>query len=77
MDRYSRKVLSWWGSNTMEADFCVDSIAEAPKRYGTPEIFNTDQGAQFTSEAFTGLLQQNGIAVRAWMTGADASTISS
>ena len=63
MDWHSRKVLSWRLSNTMEADFCVEALAEAIRRYGTPEIFNTDQGAQFTSEAFTGLLEKYGIAV--------------
>ena len=47
----------------MEADFCVEAVAEAIERFGAPEIFNTDQGAQFTSEAFTGLLEKNGIAV--------------
>ena len=63
MDWHSRKVLSWRVSNTMEADFCVEALAEAIGRYGAPEIFNTDQGAQFTSEAFTDLLQSHGIAV--------------
>ena len=63
MDWHSRKVLSWRVSNTMEADFCVEALAEAIGRYGAPEIFNTDQGAQFTSEAFTGLLQSHGVAV--------------
>jgi putative transposase len=63
MDWHSRKVLSWRVSNTMEADFCVEALTEAIGRYGAPEIFNTDQGAQFTSEAFTGLLQSHGIAV--------------
>ena len=62
MDWYSRKVLSWRLSNTMEADFCVEAVAEAIERFGAPEIFNSDQGAQFTSEAFTGLLEKNGIA---------------
>ena len=64
MDWHSRKVLSWRVSNTMETDFCFVALAEAVKRYGAPEIFNTDQGAQFTSEAFTGLLQNHGIDVR-------------
>jgi len=63
MDWHSRKVLSWRVSNTMEADFCVEALAEAVGRYGAPEIFNTDQGAQFTSEAFTGLLQNHGVAI--------------
>jgi putative transposase len=63
MDWYSRKVLSWRLSNTMEADFCVEALEEAIERYGCPEIFNTDQGAQFTSEAFTKVLKDNGIAI--------------
>lgn len=63
MDWYSRKVLSWRVSNTMEADFCVEALAEAIERYGDPEIFNTDQGSQFTSQAFTGLLGKNSIAI--------------
>lgn len=57
MDWYSRKVLSWRLSNTMDSDFCVDALEEAIRRYGAPEIFNTDQGAQFTSEAFTSALK--------------------
>ncbi len=57
MDWYSRKVLSWRLSNTMESDFCVDALEEANHRYGAPEVFNTDQGAKFTSEAFTGILK--------------------
>ena len=53
MDWYSRKVLSWKLSNTMDSDFCVDALEEAVRQHGKPEIFNTDQGAQFTSEAFS------------------------
>jgi putative transposase len=60
MDWYSRKVLAWRVSNSMDADFCVEALEEAISRYGTPEIFNTDQGAQFTSEAFTGTLKAAG-----------------
>lgn len=56
VDWYSRKVLSFRISNTMDASFCVDCLNEALLRYGIPEIFNTDQGAQFTSLAFTGVL---------------------
>ena len=63
MDWHSRKALSWRVSNTMEADFCVEALAEAIGLYGTPEIFNTDQGAQFTSETFTGFLQSHGVAI--------------
>ena len=62
IDVYSRYVLSWRLSNTMDADFCVDALEEA-LRQGRPEIFNTDQGSQFTSEAFTGLLQQHGVRI--------------
>jgi putative transposase len=57
MDWFSRKVLAWRVSNTMDADFCVEALEEAISRYGSPGIFNTDQGAQFTSEAFTGALK--------------------
>jgi len=63
MDWYSRKVLAWRVSNTMDTDFCVEALEEAIRRYGTPEIFNTDQGAQFTSEAFTGALKAAGIRI--------------
>ena len=57
IDWYSRKVLSWRLSNTMDAAFCVDALEDALQRYGAPEVFNSDQGSQFTSEAFTGLLK--------------------
>ena len=63
MDWASRKVLSWRLSNTMDADFCVAALEEALHRYGTPEIFNTDQGSQFTSDAFTTLLKDAGIRI--------------
>jgi len=62
IDWYSRYVLSWRLSNTLDAGFCVDALQEALKQ-GKPEIFNTDQGAQFTSEAFTGILQQHGVRI--------------
>lgn len=61
VDWYSRKVLSWRLSNSMDTDFCVDALEEALSRYGRPDIFNTDQGAQFTSEAFTAVLKEAGI----------------
>jgi putative transposase len=61
MDWHSRKVLSWRVSNTLDADFCVEALEEAIDRFGTPEIFNTDQGAQFTSNAFTDLLKHHNI----------------
>jgi putative transposase len=57
MDWATRKVLSWRLSNTMEADFCVAALEEALERYGKPEIFNTDQGSQFTSDEFLSVLQ--------------------
>jgi putative transposase len=63
IDWYSRKVLSWRLSNTMDAGFCVDCLEEAIKAYGTPEIFNSDQGSQFTSDAFTGVLIERGITI--------------
>jgi putative transposase len=63
MDWASRKVLSWRLSNTMDTEFCVDALEEALSRYGTPEIFNTDQGAQFTSDSFTKVLQDAGVRI--------------
>lgn len=63
VDWYSRKVLSWRVSNTLTTDFCLDAVREAIHRYGTPEIFNTDQGSQFTSTDFTGLLKEHGIRI--------------
>ena len=63
MDWYSRKVLSWRLSNTMDTSFCVDALQEALWRFGKPEIFNSDQGAQFTAEVFTGILRQAGIKI--------------
>jgi putative transposase len=62
IDWYSRYVLSWKLSNTLDADFCVEALEEALKK-GKPEIFNTDQGSQFTGEAFTRLLKQHGIRI--------------
>jgi putative transposase len=59
IDWYSRKVLSWRLSNSMESTFCVDCLQEALRKYGTPEVFNTDQGAQFTSTAFIGALTEH------------------
>ena len=63
MDWASRKVLAWRISNTMTTDFCIEAVQEAIHRYGRPEIFNTDQGSQFTSHEFTKLLTDNGIAI--------------
>jgi len=62
IDWHSRYVTSWRLSNTLDAGFCVDALDEALRK-GQPEIFNTDQGAQFTSEAFTGLLEQHGVRI--------------
>jgi len=63
MDWYSRRILSWRLSNTLESDFCVHALNEALSRYGMPEIFNTDQGAQFTSNDFTQPLKDHGVAI--------------
>ena len=63
MDWASRKVLSWRLSNTLDASFCVEALEEALMRFGKPEIFNTDQGSQFTSEDFTRRLNSNGIRI--------------
>jgi len=63
MDWASRKVLAWQLSNTMEADFCVAALEEAMARHGKPSIFNTDQGSQFTSFAFTNTLREAGIRI--------------
>jgi putative transposase len=63
VDWSSRRVLSWRLSITMDVDFCLEAVEEALAGYGRPEIFNTGQGSQFTSEAFTGLLQANAIAI--------------
>ena len=61
MDWYSRKVLSWRLSNSIDSSFCVDALEEAIHRYGKPEIFNTDQGSQYTSDAFTQVLKDHDI----------------
>jgi len=63
VDWFTRRVLSWRVSITMEVDFCLEAVEEAMARYGKPEIFNTDQGSQFTSQPFTGLLIDNAIAI--------------
>jgi putative transposase len=63
MDWHSRAVLAWRISNTLHADFCVDALEEALRRFGRPEIFNTDQGSQFTSTDFTGVLKAHGIRI--------------
>jgi putative transposase len=63
VDWFSRRVLSWRISITMDVGFCLEAVDEALARHGRPEIFNTDQGSQFTTDAFTGLLLKNGIAI--------------
>jgi len=63
MDWYSRKVLSFRLSNTLDTDFCLEAVEEAIRTYGPPEIFNTDQGTQFTSRGFTGLLDLHQIRI--------------
>ncbi len=63
MDWYSRKVLAWSVSNTLDTEFCLSCLERALALYGRPEIFNTDQGCQFTSESFTGLLKANEIKI--------------
>jgi putative transposase len=63
VDWFSRRVLAWRVSITMEVEFCLDAVEEALARHGRPEIFNTDQGSQFTGQDFTGLLSDNAIAI--------------
>ena len=63
MDWATRTVLSWRLSNTLDSDFCVEALEEALAKYGTPEIFNTDQGSQFTSQAFTQVLSEAGVRI--------------
>ncbi len=63
MDWFSRKVLAWRVSNTLSADFCIEAVQEAIDRFGTPQIFNTDQGSQFTGSQFVILLSSQGIRI--------------
>ena len=63
MDWYSRRVLAWRLSNTLDTEACVDALEDALGRYGAPAIFNTDQGAQYTSAAFTTVLQAHGVTI--------------
>ena len=63
VDWYSRRVLAWKLSTTMDVHLCLEAVEEAMANYDTPEIMNTDQGSQFTSQAFTGLLKDNGIRI--------------
>jgi transposase InsO family protein len=63
MDWFARPILAWRLSNTMEDSFCIDAVEAALTQYGSPQVFNTDQGSQFTSAEFTGLLISNGIEI--------------
>lgn len=63
IDLYSRKILSWCLSNSLDKSFCIDILGEAIERYGVPEIFNSDQGSQFTSDEFTQILISKGIKI--------------
>ena len=63
LDWFSRRVLSWRLSITMEASFCVEALEDALARHGKPDIFNTDQGSQFTGQVFAGVLASNGITI--------------
>ena len=63
VDWYSRKVLNWHASNTLDGSFCVDCLEAALEKYGSPEIFNSDQGCQFTSTAFTEVLKRRNIQI--------------
>src|ERR1700730_18208115 len=76
VDWFSRRVLSWRVSITMEVEFCLEAVEEALARHGKPEIFNTDQGSQFTSADFTGLLLDNGVAISMDGKGAWGDTVS-
>jgi putative transposase len=69
VDWFSRRVLAWRLSITLEAAFCIEALEEALARYGRPEIFNTDQGSQFTSHDFTSVLLKNEIAIRSYAGG--------
>jgi len=63
VDWFSRRVLAWGVSITLDADFCIEALEEALARFGKPDIFNTDQGSQFTSTDFTGVLKREEIAI--------------
>jgi len=63
LDWASRRVLAWRLSNTLATDFCLEAVQEAVANYGAPTIFNTDQGRQFTSQEFTGLMKDHGIQI--------------
>ena len=74
VDWFTRRVLSHRVSITMEAGFCVEALEEAIGKHGKPEIFNTDQGSQFTSEAFTGVLARRTASPSAWTARAPGAT---
>ena len=63
IDWYSRRVLSWRISNSMEPVLCVDCLEDALRAHGKPEVFNSDQGSQLTSEGFTGVLKREGVSI--------------
>lgn len=73
LDRFSRRVLSWRVSITIEAAFCVETLEDALARLGKPDIFNTDQGSQFAGAAFTGVLASHE-SLSAWTAGAPGAT---
>lgn len=78
LDWASRQVLAWRLSNTLTTDFCLEAVREVLAHYGTPEIFNTEQGCQFTSQEFTGLLNDPTVFRSVWMgRGAGGTTCSS
>jgi putative transposase len=77
LDSATRRVLSWRLSITTEAAFCIETLEDALARHGKPEIFNTDQGSQFTGTAFTALLASHGIAISMDGKGSGKTTCSS
>jgi putative transposase len=66
VDVFSRRVMAWRLSNTLTVDFCIAALEEALRRCGSPEVFNTDQGSQFTSQAFIEVLEQARVRQRGW-----------
>ncbi len=76
IDWFTRRVLAWRVSITMETAFCVEALEEALEKYQTPDIFNTGQGSQFTPDAFTGVLLKRGISIAMDGKGAQAATMS-
>ena len=76
VDWFSRRVFAWRVSITMEAEFCIEALEEALARHGTPDIFNTDQGSQFTSADFTGVSSSRTASPSAWTAKAHGATMS-